>query len=217
MKNIAPFFIIFLLIVSCKKNCDEGSPTFDPCDVNSLKIIDSTCFDLTKYVIRNDSFSYFGHATAIKSVPNKGEISWIANNSIGKVPEGYYIGFGNYIDTSWIDLEFWAFRREIILIKFNPYQKGEQVIYDEERFKLDSTVNYAWYEMRFDDFHDGSWRLDTNQKNFINVSSIDTANKVVEGEFKLHFLLSRKSTVPGVVYSDSINFRCGHFKSKIFD
>lgn len=192
-------------------------PIPNPCDLDSLKIIDSTCFSLQKYVIRMDESALYGHASAIKSVPEKGEIEWVANNGILHVQNEYNLSLGNYSDTSWTGLEFWAFRREILLIKFNPYKKGEQAIYDQDSYSTDTTKNYAQYRMWFDDFADGSWDIDKTENNYVTVTSINPENNVAEGEFNLHFILREQSTVPGVVLSNNIHFSCGHFKAKIYE
>lgn len=205
-----------LLLFSCKKNCDI-LPPLDECSLNDLKIIDATCFDLKKYVIRNDSGALFGHATAIKSVPGKGEIAWISNNVIRQVNGVHYLFLSNFLDTSWVGLEYWAFRRENIIITFNVNSETQQIIADENSYEADTSIHYGIYRLYFDDFPGGTWNIDLNKKSYLMITSFDEANKIVEGEFDLHFVLLGPSSVPGVVLSDSIHFRCGHFRAKVFE
>ena len=216
MKKIL-FFLCIISQLACKKNCEAPTLTSDPCSLDSLKIIDTTCFDLRKYVIRNDTSSLFGHATAIKSVAEKGEIEWVSNNSILHFPNEHYLILNNYLDTAWVGLESWAFLREYIIVRFNPYVLGRQTIFDENSYNADSTANYAKYLMWFDDYAAGSWDIAPSKSNYLSVTAIDQVNKIIEGEFGLHFILKEQSTVPGVLFSDKITFRCGHFKSKIIE
>ena len=168
--------------------------------------------------MRNNESSLFGHTNAIKQVDKQGEIEWFGNNSVERLPSNeHYLLIGNYIDTSWIGLEYWAYQRENIGIKFDPYTLGRQVVLDESAYTKNNTVNYARYIRWIDDYLDASWDIDLTEDSYINVVKIDQGTKIVEGEFNLHFKLKEQSSLPGVLYSDKIRFRCGKFKSKIVE
>lgn len=215
-KNIilcgAAIFVGFML-----ESCDECSSVSDACDKESLKICDPDSDDLKKYVTRNDSSAVYGMAQAIKSVPESGEIEWIANNFILKLTgDDYYLYIENYADTSWVGLEYWAFQREDILTKLDPFYVGEQSIFSKSTFDQDSTVNYSRYVTNLDDFRDAAWQINEAHDNFITVTYVDHVTEVIEGEFVLHFSMTDQSTLPGVSYSEDVVFRCGRFKAKIF-
>ena len=188
----------------------------ESCDTTTLVIIDSTAPSLRKYIIRSDSTATYGYATAVKSVPQKGEVTWIANNNITKVSNKYYLLMANYGDTAWVNLEFWAYLRENIGIKFDPFTLGRQKVLDEQSYLADSTVNYSFYIKNHDDFTEATWKIIPQDDNYIIVNKIDHENKIIEGEFDLHYILTSENSVDGP-YSRIIRFRCGKFKAKIFE
>jgi hypothetical protein len=216
MPNLFLGFLILtpILHLSCEGDCYSFS---ESCDTNALIVCDSNSADLKRYVTRNDSTAIYGTAQAIKSVPDVGEIAWVANNSILKLTEDdYFLHMQNHADTSWVGLEFWAYMREDILTRFDPFYIGEQKVYNRSTYQQDSTVNYSRYVTNLDDFRDAGWQLDESRDNFITVTFLDHADEIVEGEFDFHFSMIEQSTLPGVIYSENVRFRCGRFKAKIF-
>ena len=218
MKKIIIFISVILCFLGCQR--DEYSPnSSESCDVSSLVIINPNSRDLFKYVIRPDTVSVYGNANAIKSVPGQGEIEWIGKNSITNILSSgeYYLLMANYVDTTWRDLEYWAFLRENIGIRFYPFSCKKQKIYDESAYLLDNSKNYSRYILWADDVLDAEWYLDTSEDNYIQVTKLDKNTKIAEGEFLLHFRIKTKITGTGNTYSDKVNFRCGRFKAKIFE
>ena len=220
MKKIIIFISAILCFLGCQQ--DECSPiSSGSCDRSSLVVINPNSRDLFKFILRPDTSSDYanGNANAIKSVPGQGEIEWVGNNRIGKyISSGEcYLGITNYVDTTWRDLEFWAYLREGIAIKFDPYSFQRQKIYDESAYLLDNSKNYSLYVRNFDDVVDAEWYLDTSEDNWIQVTKLDKNTKIAEGEFLLHFRIKTKITGTGNTYSDKVNFRCGRFKAKIFE
>lgn len=210
--------IAFSLFSRCKKDCGENIMSNESCDTDSLVVIDSNSLDLQKFVTRKNVSSLFGQANAIKQVDKQGEIEWVGNNSIQKFPSNeYYLLITNYADTSWVGLEYWAYQRENIGVKFDPYTLGRQVVLDENAYSKNKTLNFARYNIWLDDYLDASWDINLAEGSYINVVKIDQSTKIVEGEFNLYFKLKEQSSLPGVMYSDKIRFRCGKFKSKIVE
>lgn len=217
MKYIFIFLVFGLAALSaCKKECQGDPVVVESCDTTGLVVLDSKEPSLRKYTIRNDTTALYGYATAIKSVLEKGEITWIANNGIGNVNGQYYFGMSNYGDTSWYNLEIWAYLREGIGIKFNPFSLGKQKVLDEQAYMADSTVNYGIYHKYHDDYTEAGWKINTRKESYITVSSIDRENKIIEGEFDLHFILIGQNPISSP-YAENIRFRCGKFKAKIFE
>lgn len=217
MKNILIFIIVGLMTLSaCKKECPEKAMSVESCDTNTLVLLDSTAPSLRKYVIRYDTSALYGYATAIKSVPGKGEVRWVANNKIENVNNQYYLFMPNYGDTTWRHLEYWAYLREDIGIKFNPFILGRQQVRNEQAYLADSTLNYSAYYKHHDDFTEAYWKISGRGENYISVNRINHENKIIEGEFDLNFILTNQNSVYGP-YSDEIRFRWGKFKAKIFE
>ncbi len=211
------FFACGLAALSaCKKECAGTPMVVESCDNTDLVVLDFKEPSLRKYVIRNDSTALYGHATAIKSVPEKGEITWVANNRIGNVNNQYYLFMPNYGDTAWYNLEHWAYLRESIGIKFNPLTLGRQQVLNEQSYLSDSTVNYSYYYKSHDDYREAGWQINIHEENYITVNSIDREKNIIEGEFDLHFILIGQNPVDGP-YAETIRFRCGKFKAKIFE
>lgn len=217
MKYIFVFLALGLAALSaCKKECAGNPIVVESCDTTGLVVLDSKEPSLRQYVIRNDSTALYGYATAIKSVPGKGEINWIANDRIGNVNNQYYLFMPNYGDTAWHNLEFWAYLREGIGIKFDPFTLEQQQVLDENAYLADSTVNYSYYKKQHDDIVEAGWKINTQEENYITVNSIDREKNIIEGEFDLHFSLIGQNHVDGP-YAETIRFRCGKFKAKIFE
>lgn len=217
MKNILIIIASLLsLAVSCEKECEENT---ESCSRDALVVIDPNSFDMQKFGFRNNESLLYGHANAIKQVANVGEIEWVANNTVRKLPSGkYYLLISNYIDTSWYNLESWAYKRDNMIIKFNPFAYGKQALSDEDTYDQNNKLNYARYVRWLDDYFDASWEIDLDNKSYIKVTSLDYDNKMIEGEFDLYFKMSRQSTLPGgVKYAEKIRFRCGKFKSRIVE
>lgn len=190
MKCILVFLVFaFAALSACKKECPGDPVIVESCDTTGLVVHDSKEPSLRKYVIRNDSTALYGYATAIKSVPEKGEITWVANNRIGNVNGVYYLGMSNYGDTAWYNLEFWAYWRDGIGVKFDPFTLGKQIVLDEQFYMTDSTVSYSIYNKYHDDYKEAGWKTNTYKENYIIVNRIDFENKIIEGEFDLHFIL----------------------------
>ena len=217
MKYIFVFLVFGLTALSaCKKECAGNPIVVESCDTTGLVVLDSKEPSLRKYVIRNDSTALYGYATAIKSVPSKGEITWVANNSIYNFNDKYYLFMSNYGDNAWYNLEFWAYLRENIVIIFDPLTLGQQKVLDEQSYMTDTTLNYSYYHKRHDDYTEAGWRINTHEENYITVNSIDREKNIIEGEFDLHFSLIGQNHVDGP-YAATIRFRCGKFKAKIFE
>ena len=220
MKIIIIFISIILCFLGCQRDeCSYNSS--ESCDRSSLVVIHPNSRDLFKFILRPDTFSDYKNlnVNAVKSVPSQGEIEWVGNNVIVKYPSSgeCYLKIANYVDTTWRDLEFWAYRREVIGIKFDPYSYQKQKIYDESAYLLDNSKNYSRYDLWADDVHDAEWYLDTSEDNWIQVTKLDKNTKIAEGEFLLHFRIKTKITGTGETYSDKVNFRCGRFKAKIYE
>ena len=220
MKKIIIFISAILCFLSCKQ--DECSPiSSESCDRSSLVVINPNSRDLFKFILRPDTFTDYKNlnVNAVKSVPGQGEIEWVGNNGIIRfISSGEcYLSIANYVDTTWRDLESWAFLREVVLTKFDPCSYQKQKIFDESAYLLDNSKNYSRYIRNFDDVVDAEWYLDTSEDNWIQVTKLDKNTKIAEGEFLLHFRIKTKITGTGNTYSDKVNFRCGRFKAKIFE
>ncbi|HAD11600.1 MAG TPA: hypothetical protein DCF33_04085 [Saprospirales bacterium] len=218
MKKILILITAVLFLPRCQDDCRDINLCTETCDRDSLIVINANSPDLRKYVIRRDSFSWHGHSNAIKSVPDQGEIEWVGNNSISRLPSGeYYLQIANYVDTSWVDLEYWANLRERVSVKFNPYNLGVQKILNENAYVNNHIKNYAIYIRSIDDYTDASWDIDLSENSYVHVTKVDQKSKIAEGEFDLHFKIREQSKLPGVLYSDKLRFRCGRFKARIFE
>lgn len=203
------------LFSGCGKECSNNtSGTIQNCSEGErLTVLDPNSPDLIQYVPRTDSSLLYGNAQAIKSVPDKGEIRWIANNRVFVFPESRYLSFENYADTSHYNLEFWAYLREVIRLRLVNFQLGKHEIYNEETNKKTPEVNYGYYLLYEDDVNRGKWEIDELQDNYVYITNITSA-KIAEGEFLLHFKKNIKFN-SDPQFSNEINFRCGKFKVKI--
>src|SRR6187455_2906655 len=118
MKYVSILIIILLFSPGCYKEHQCGE-RIDDCSLKHLVVCDPNSVDLRKYTIRGEGFSV-GSASAIKEVADAGEIEWIANCRGARIDENtQYISFRNYSDTPWIGLEYWAYLREAISIKYS--------------------------------------------------------------------------------------------------
>ncbi len=195
-------FPLTALLISCsKERGDLDSP------------------DLEKYLIRDDSSFMYGFATAIKVVPGRGSIRWIANNRIIDNKGRYGMSFTNYGDTTnWRDLEGTAFLREAISIEFDPFSLNKQKIVDDISNQKDPKLNLGNYFKLADggDVLDATWDIDMSKDSYVKVEKIDRVRKVIEGSFDLHFKVVSQSTLPGIKYAERARFKSGKFKAKIF-
>ncbi len=205
--------------MGCKKDCEEISEQPPLICGVELFIEDSSSIDVQHYVIRNDSSSLYGVATAIKHVPEIGAIEWIGNNRVIQIyTENYFLGLSNFSDTAWYNLEPWAFSREGVTIKFNPYSLCKQKVFDEATYKRDTTSNYAIFKMNADDFTLATWEIDTKKDSYITVTDFDTSQNVVEGYFDLYFTKVNENSPPSIgSFAEKVEFGCGKFKAKIFE
>ena len=124
----------------------------------------------------------------------------------------------NYQDTAWYNLEYWAFLREVINVKFDPYNNCKQKILDEDAYNQDTTTNYAVFLMNADDFRLAVWKIDMEKDNQILVTDFDKVNNIVEGRFELYFTKEIDNSPPSIgSFAERVEFRCGKFKAKIFE
>lgn len=220
MKNSFYLFTVWsiLLIFGCEKECpEEGFENPSCCSAACYKTPNPNSFDLKKFVTRNDESAAYGICTAVKHVEGDGAIDWVANNGMVTFPDGsVYLGLANYSDTAFYGLEVWAYRRENILIKFDPEIQEAQPLFDHVSFQNDETLSYARYDRRLDDYYDAGWKIDLNRKSYIQVTEYDRENKMVTGEFNLFFVIDIPTTYPGITSAERVNFRCGKFRAKIF-
>ncbi|MDQ3143162.1 MAG: hypothetical protein M3Q56_13045 [Bacteroidota bacterium] len=218
MKNHIWSIAILFFIIACDKDCESNIA--EDCDVQNLKIIDPNCIDLYKYTIRHDTSYQFGYSNCIKSIPGKGEIDWIANNRFFKFGLNYYLGMTNYADTSYVDLELWAFLREGLAIKISDLECKKYIIYSEYEFRIDSNLNYGIYNKNFDDFFgEAKWDIDTRKQSYLSIDKIDTLPSndiIITGKYDLNFKMTKQSTDPKYQYQEIIRFRCGQFRTKLF-
>lgn len=206
--------VIVLVYTGCRMECIDLRNS--SCETHDLEVCDTSSFDMQKFVTRNNESAAYGTAQAIKSVPAVGEVEWKANNTIIKISEDYYfLSMANYADTGWIGLEHWAYLRDVVLVRIDPFYIGEQKILSIEEFEMDSTVNYSRYIRSLDDYFDASWNVEEGCDSYVNVTFVDVSEGIVEGEFDLHFIIDRQSTLPGVLYAERIRFRCGKFRARI--
>jgi hypothetical protein len=207
------YFLLFVFIFSCKKKDECLSTNCSPCQIDSTLNVDLASIDLFKYVLRDSVWAPYS-ASAVKEIPRKGAIEWQSNNSVTHIIQEneYYLKMANFGDTSWVGYEFWAFTREVIGIKFNPFKIGKQKLLDESSHAKDSKVSFSSYILWSDDVINASWNLDLAAENYIKVTHFDKKQDIVEGTFLLHFNNSGKN----LDYADKAIFRCGKFKAKIY-
>lgn len=220
MKNVLCLLMAFgiLLILGCQKDCpDEGYENPSCCSAACYKTTNPNSFDLKKFVTRNDTTISFGTSSSVKHVEGIGAIDWIGNNRIIGFSDGsFYLAQSNFSDTAFYGLEVWAYRRENILIKFDPEMQGAQPLYDNATFQKDNQSSFARYDRWFDDYYDAGWKIDLTRKSYIQVTEYDRENKIVSGEFNLFFVIDQPTTYPGITSAECVNFRCGKFRAKIF-
>ena len=210
MKYVSILIIILLFSPGCYKEHQCGE-RIDDCSLKHLVVCDPNSVDLRKYTIRGEGFSV-GSASAIKEVADAGEIEWIANCRGARIDENtQYISFRNYSDTPWIGLEYWAYLREAISIKYSMDLNQKQIIFPESEFLVDSTKNYAWYDKNYDDVTVVRWQIDPDVESYIIITSYDSINDLVKGVFDLSFVKLIDNSSPDESYSDHIRFRCGRF------
>lgn len=213
MKLRVLMFGLCFLFLGCHKDqqCIDNT---ESCDFQNLTVCDSTAIDLHKYTTRKEGFSY-GYANAIKQVGNAGEIAWKANCIGTRFNEqDLYISFSTYSDTSWIGLEFWAYLREVILIKFKLEPGQNQKVKPESEFKKDPSIIFAHYTKYIDDVDDAKWDIDPEDDSYIIVSNYDSLTDIVSGTFDLKFVKVKDNTHSGETYANKVRFRCGSFEAK---
>jgi hypothetical protein len=211
MKN-ALLISLVILQLSCKKEHDVYV-----CKSDALDVIDTACLDLKSLVTRKDTSSWYGYATATKSVPQKGAIEWTANNIVDHFSTGdSYLLLNTFADTAWVGLEYWSSWRENVRVKFDPFKVGKQSISNKAAYDKDKTLNTAQYQRIIEDappFAVGD--IDMGENNYIEVTKVDHEQKIVEGTFNLNFILQNKTTLPYAQYSKNVNFQCGNYRAKI--
>ena len=214
--NFICFSVFMILIIGCNQDECKNISLPDSCDTSQLIICDSSSFDLQEYIPRNDESSLYGLASAIKTVPGKGEIVWTANNRATYYGnDNYFLSLANYSDTAWVDLEYWAFLREVILIKFNPNIHGFQQVQPKSAYDQDTTLLYANYYKNADDIREATWDINDSQVSYISVSNYDTLTQIVEGEFDLYFELTSQGGDGAKHYAPKVRFKCGKFRARI--
>jgi len=203
-----------MLALSCKRDCDNGIPINDACNLDSLTVTDPTSPDLEVFLTRTGFSEY---ANAIKEVP-AGSIEWKANAFISNRSE-YALEILNYRDTTdWKVEGLYGYQCESIVIpKINPFQKGKQEVFDQTAWVVDSTSMWGFYARSLDggDISDGLWDIDTSFENYVEIRKFDKGKDYTEGRFDLHFKIRTQSTIPGVLYAENVHFRCGNFKAYV--
>jgi hypothetical protein len=140
--------------------------------------------------------------TATKHVPGLGTITWTANSFVQVIDNKFAIAFLTYQDTIYWEL------RETLGFSFIPIDTGKFNIGN-----VDNLAKGSYFRSIADgDLIDASWDLDTNKDNYIEITSLDTINRIVTGRFNTHFILTKQGILDK--HSEEINFTEGSFSVK---
>jgi hypothetical protein len=137
--------------------------------------------------------------TATKQVPGLGSIIWTANSFAQVIDNKFGIAFITYQDT--INWEL----RETLGFSFIPINTGKFNVGNVG----DSAMGGYFRSIADGDLIDASWDLDTNKGNYIEITSLDTINRIVTGKFDTHFILTKQGVLDK--HSEEINFTNGSF------
>lgn len=137
--------------------------------------------------------------TATKQVPGLGAIAWTANSFAQVVDNKFGIAFLTYQDT--INWEV----RETLVFSFIPIDTGKFNVGNEGP----SAMGNYFRAIADGDLIDASWDLDTSKSNYIEITSLDTTNRIVTGKFDTHFILTKQGVLDK--HSEEINFTNGSF------
>ena len=137
--------------------------------------------------------------TASKQVSGLGSITWTANSFAQVGNNKFEIAFITYQDT--INWEL----RETLGFSYIPISVGKFTLGNESP----SAKSSYFRSIGDGDLIDASWDLDTNKNNYLEITSLDTINRIVTGRFDTHFII----TTQGIFdkHSEKINFKEGSF------
>lgn len=149
--------------------------------------------------------------TATKVVPGLGSVNWTANAYASMKDEKISIAFITFQDTLNKEL------REVFRLNNVEISNNKKIrVYEDEYYQKNNNAAFGTYSRRLDDgdVADGFWTVDNSKCNYVKFTKIDLGNRILEGEFDVHFKMKTQST-NGTLYSERINFKNGKFSAEI--
>jgi len=142
--------------------------------------------------------------TATKEVPGLGAIIWKANCLSAIRENKIIITFVTYDNA--VDLNI----RERLAIGRIPQKTGNYSIESVKSNEVFSDYS-TWLEDG--DVLNAGWDINTLNKNYIEITAIDTITRIFEGKFNINFKMTNQG-IDGNMHSENINFKNGDFRAK---
>lgn len=180
--------------------------SFQACEKND-KVYFTSLVDLEPLTFLPDSFL----CTATKEIPGLGQIPWTANCEVYIADSTLQFRFRTVQDTVTKGI------RENLSCNYVPMNKGYFSVGIFDYYAQPPIFNtFASYARTLDDGDvlDALWFVDESKTNYIEITHLDLVQKRVEGKFALHYLIKQQGS-HGILYSEQINFKNGHFTARI--
>ena len=190
---------------------------FTNCTKDKVPAPFTSKIDLELLPFWSDSFL----CTAVKEIPGLGSVNWTANcagyihrpNEYNNNPESLSIQFTTASNAKGSFYEV----RECLNISILPIKVGVFKVLSAPGVPNPDLIFSGSYSHSIADgcVLDALWLIDNTKTNFINITSIDTIAKRVNGSFDVHFKM--KTQGKETLHSEVINFKSGSFRAKIYN
>jgi hypothetical protein len=147
-----------------------------------------------------EGFQENGFATAERNGDE-----WKASG-FGIFPDGglFYLGFSTYHPIDSVPTESLSFNRV-------PFEIGRFSVYKTEPGVYD--ILNSGYNQRYDDLPAGIFNPDESKSNWIEVESLDTAQRIVRGSFDVHYRIDPRSKDTG--FPRTVHLKNGRFEVRL--
>lgn len=196
-------YIYFITILSCvvllPTSCEDENDFSD--HVEFIPIL-----------FRPDS-SYY---TCIKYVPELGHSVRIKGNAYINIHDvGYGFAMYNYTDTlNWGENEFWAGLNEHMGASSCKLQLGKISLIGKGVEFEDCTEGSCFLSKWNQDIPLALYDEDPSKESWLEITRIDSIQKIVEGKFQFHFVFAREDDNSAPDFAQRISYLDGQFKAK---
>lgn len=159
---------------------------------------------------RPDSFYY----TCFKCVPSLDRCVYIKGNARYNIYDNNLgLVLDNYADTTnWTNEAWWSFLNEQMGMGYCQLELGRIIIGDKSVSLEECEQGIGTLGKYSHDIPIASYDIDTSEISWVEITSIDSVNRIVEGKFEFHFLLKQEDE--GAGFAKKITYNHGEFRAK---
>lgn len=161
---------------------------------------------------RPDSFYY----TCLKYVPSLGKgISIKGNAWYHRYNDNFSLVLDNYSDTTnWKNEIWWAYHNEQMGMYYCDLAARRISVGDRNVIFEDCDKGIGSLSKWSHDSPLARYDIDTSKVSWVEVTSIDTIKKIVEGKFEFHFVITSEMHSSAEAFARELSYVSGEFRAK---